>query len=108
MSSQQQVALVTGASSGIGKEIALHLVDEGFTVVGTSRDASRLEGSERLTYVDLDVSSDASVTAAVAYVLDRFGRLDVLVNNAGIGSLGAAEELSLAQDRRVIEVNVVG
>ena len=102
------MALVTGASSGIGKEVALRLVDAGYQVVGTSRDASALTGAEGLTFVDLDVSSDASVTAAVGHVLERFGRLDVLVNNAGIGSAGAAEELSVAQDRKVIDVNVVG
>ena len=102
------MALVTGASSGIGKEVALRLVDAGYQVVGTSRDASALTGGEGLTFVDLDVSSDASVTAAVGHVLERFGRLDVLVNNAGIGSAGAAEELSVAQDRKVIDVNVVG
>ena len=108
MTAQQPVALVTGASSGIGKEVALRLVEAGFSVVGTSRDASGLTGREGLTYVDLDVSSDASVTAAVEHVLGRFGRLDVLVNNAGVGSAGAAEELSVAQDRKVIDVNVVG
>jgi len=107
MTAQQPVALVTGASSGIGKEVAL-LVEAGFQAVGTSRDASVLTGGEALTFVDLDVSSDASVTAAVKHVLGRFGRLDVLVNNAGIGSAGAAEELSVAQDRKVIDVNVVG
>ncbi len=101
MTAQQPVALVTGASSGIGKEVALGLVEAGFRVVGTSRDASALTGREGVTFVDLDVSRDASVTAAVEDVLGRFGRLDVLVNNACIGSAGAAEELSVAQDRKV-------
>jgi NAD(P)-dependent dehydrogenase (short-subunit alcohol dehydrogenase family) len=108
MTAQQPVALVTGASSGIGKEAALRLVDAGYQVVGTSRDASALTGTEQLSFVDLDVASDASVTAAVEHVLSRFGRLDVLVNNAGIGSGGAAEELSVAQDQKVIDVNVLG
>jgi NAD(P)-dependent dehydrogenase (short-subunit alcohol dehydrogenase family) len=108
MTTQQPVALVTGASSGIGKEVAFRLVDAGYQVVGTSRDASKLTGSDGLTFVDLDVSSDASVAAAVEHVLGRFGRLDVLVNNAGIGSAGAAEELTVAQDLKVIDVNVLG
>ena len=108
MTAQQPVAIVTGASSGIGKEVALRLVEAGFQVVGTSRHASALTGGDGLTFVDLDVSSDASVTAAVEHVLGQFGRLDVLVNNAGIGSAGAAEELSVAQDRKVLDVNVVG
>ena len=88
MTTQQQVALVTGASSGIGKEVAHGLVEAGYQVVGTSRDASELTGPEGLTFVDLDVSNDASVVAAVEHVIGRYGRLDVLVNNAGIGSLG--------------------
>jgi NAD(P)-dependent dehydrogenase (short-subunit alcohol dehydrogenase family) len=108
MDAQQPVALVTGASSGIGQEVAVRLVDAGFQVVGTSRDASRLTGSDGLTFVDLDVSSDASVAAAVGQVVGRFGRIDVLVNNAGIGSAGAAEELSVAQDQMVFDVNVLG
>ena len=68
MNAQQPVALVTGASSGIGQEVAFRLVEAGFQVVGTSRDASGLPGGEGLTFVDLDVSSDASVTAAVLTV----------------------------------------
>jgi NAD(P)-dependent dehydrogenase (short-subunit alcohol dehydrogenase family) len=108
VNAQQPVALVTGASSGIGQDVARRLVDAGFQVVGTSRDASALVGSDGLTFVDLDVSSDNSVAAAVEHVVGRFGRLDVLVNNAGIGSAGAAEELTVAQDQKVIDVNVLG
>jgi NAD(P)-dependent dehydrogenase (short-subunit alcohol dehydrogenase family) len=108
MNAQQPVALVTGASSGIGQEAAFRLVDAGFHVVGTSRDASALTGRDGLSFVDLDVSSEVSVIAAVDHVVSRFGRLDVLVNNAGIGSGGAAEELSVAQDQKVIDVNVLG
>src|SRR3954453_17467569 len=105
MDATQPVALVTGASSGIGREVALRLVDAGFQVVGTSRDASMLVASDGLPFVDLDVSSDTSVALAVEQVVERFGRLDVLVNNAGIGSAGAAEELTVAQDEKVIDVN---
>ena len=61
-----------------------------------------------MTFLDLDVTSDESATAVVGQVIDRFGRIDVLVNNAGIGSAGAAEELSIAQDQRVFDVNVFG
>src|SRR5205823_8064754 len=108
MNATQPVALVTGASSGIGKATATALVDAGFEVVGTSRDASRATPGRGVTLVDLDVTSDDSVATAVGRVIERFGRIDVLVNNAGIGSSGASEESSVAQDQIVFDVNVFG
>src|SRR5687767_3797271 len=108
MRSARPVALVTGASSGIGKAAAQALAEAGFDVVRTSRDSARVSDRGDATYVDLDVASDESVEAAVRQVIDRFGRIDVLVNNAGIGSTGAAEESSVAQAHRVFDVNVFG
>ncbi|MEU5635791.1 oxidoreductase [Streptomyces rishiriensis] len=102
------VALVTGASSGIGKETALALVAAGFNVVGTSRDTSRVAPLDGVTFLGLDVASDASVSAAVQEVSERFGRIDVLVNNAGVGSMGAAEETSVEQAQAVFDTNVFG
>jgi NAD(P)-dependent dehydrogenase (short-subunit alcohol dehydrogenase family) len=92
MTTAKPVALVTGASSGIGKSAALALVDAGFEVVGTSRDTSRVAPLDEVAFLDLDVTSDESVSTAVGRVIERFGRLDVLVNNAGSGAAGAAEE----------------
>nr|WP_168504877.1 oxidoreductase [Streptomyces sp. S1D4-11]QIY93383.1 oxidoreductase [Streptomyces sp. S1D4-11] len=103
-----QVALVTGASSGIGKAATLTLADAGFTVIGTSRDTSRVAPGNSVTFLDLDVTSDESVASVVEQVLKRFGRLDVLVNNAGIGANGAAEEFSVAQTQSLFDVNVFG
>ena len=85
MTTNQPVALVTGASSGIGKAAALALVEAGFEVVGTSREASGDAHRDGVTFLDLDVTSDESVAALVERVIERFGRIDVLVNNAGIG-----------------------
>src|SRR3954447_6449370 len=104
----QPVALVTGASSGIGKAAALALVQAGFEVVGTSRNASRVAPQRGVTFLDLDVTSDDSVSALVRGVIERFGRIDVLVNNAGTGAAGAAEESSVAQDQRVFDINFFG
>jgi len=104
----QPVALVTGASSGIGKAAALALVDRGFRVVGTSRTASRVTAPAGTTFFDLDVSRDDSVHPLVGQVITRFGRIDVLVNNAGIGAAGAVEEMSVEQHQRVLDVNVLG
>ncbi|MDQ1024582.1 NAD(P)-dependent dehydrogenase (short-subunit alcohol dehydrogenase family) [Streptomyces umbrinus] len=108
MTTTRPVALVTGASSGIGRAAALALVEAGFEVVGTGRKTSEATPLDGVTLLDLDVTGDASVTALVKEVTDRFGRIDVLVNNAGIGSTGAAEESSLAQDQRVFDINVFG
>ncbi|WP_328401021.1 oxidoreductase [Nocardia sp. NBC_00403] len=103
-----QVALVTGASSGIGKATTLTLAHAGFTVIGTSRDTSRIAPGNGVAFLDLDVTSDGSVASVVEQVLERFGRLDVLVNNAGLGINGAAEEISMAQTQSLFDVNVFG
>jgi NAD(P)-dependent dehydrogenase (short-subunit alcohol dehydrogenase family) len=108
MATTRRVALVTGASSGIGKLAALALVKAGFEVVGASRNTAGITPRDGLTFIDLDVTSDESVTSGVQRVIERFGRIDVLVNNAGMGSAGAAEETSIAQDQRVFDVNVFG
>ncbi|MEU1444018.1 oxidoreductase [Streptomyces mirabilis] len=108
MTTARPVALVTGASSGIGKTAALALVEAGFEVIGTSRKTSGATRRDGVTFLALDVTSDDSVTAAVAEVIQRYGRIDILVNNAGIGSSGADEENSIAQAQRVFDINVFG
>jgi hypothetical protein len=80
----------TGAS-GIGKSVAVGLVGAGFTVIGTSRNAAKAEPVAGVHFVDLDVASDSSVEKAIAGVIKAHGRIDVLVNNAGIGYSGAAD-----------------
>jgi NAD(P)-dependent dehydrogenase (short-subunit alcohol dehydrogenase family) len=108
MTTPRPVALVTGASSGIGQAAALAFAAAGFQVIGTSRNTSLVTPREGVTFLDLDVTSDESVATVVQQVIDRFGRIDVLVNNAGVGSAGAAEESSVAQAQGVFDVNVFG
>ena len=101
-------ALVTGANSGLGRYAARGLLDAGFRVVGTSRNTSGLDNSQGVTFIDLDVTRDESVAAAVDAVISEFGRIDVLINNAGMGLSGASEENSIAQSQRLFEINVFG
>jgi NAD(P)-dependent dehydrogenase (short-subunit alcohol dehydrogenase family) len=103
-----RVALVTGASSGIGEAAAHALLAAGFTVYGTSR--RTVAGEERggVVFLPLDVTDDQSVAGAVRKVLGRTGRIDVLVNNAGLGIAGAAEESSIEQARALFDTNLFG
>jgi short-subunit dehydrogenase len=103
-----RVALVTGASSGIGEAAAGALVGAGFTVYGTSRKAAAGGTRDGVVFLPLDVTDDESVAAVVREVLERSGRIDVLVNNAGVGLAGAAEESSIEQTRALFETNVFG
>lgn len=100
------VAIVTGGASGIGHAVALALVADGMRVAALDL---RTDGVEPpLTSVRCDVSDDASVRAAVAEVLDRFGRLDVVVANAGIAAAGTVADNGDDEWHRVLDVNVVG
>lgn len=102
-----KTAIVTGASSGIARVTAAALTRAGFTVFGTSRQA----GGDRAGGVSMlacDVTEDRSVSDLVSTVLSRTGRIDLLVNNAGIGMLGGAEESSIAQVQALFDVNLFG
>ncbi len=102
-----KVALVTGASVGIGRATAEALRGAGYRVFGTSRKAAT-NRSGGVTMLVCDVTDDASVKKLVDEVLEKAGRIDLLVNNAGFGITGAAEESSIAQVRAMFETNVFG
>jgi short-subunit dehydrogenase len=101
------VALVTGASSGIGRATAKALQGAGYRVFGTSRRATS-EKSEGITMLACDVTDDAAVTKLVDDLLAETGRIDLLVNNAGMGLFGGTEESSMAQAKALFDVNVFG
>jgi short-subunit dehydrogenase len=102
-----KTAIVTGASTGIGRASAEALAQAGFTVFGTSRRQVN-DGPHQVSMLTCDVTDDAAVNSLVSTVLSRSGRIDVLVNNAGIGLLGGAEESSIAQVQALFDVNLFG
>ena len=107
---RRPVALVTGASAGIGKAIARRLLQDGWTVYGGARRVEQMEDlrAEGAKVLSLDVTDEASLKSAVDALLGAEGRIDALVNNAGYGSYGALEDVPLAEARRQFEVNVFG
>jgi len=106
----QPVAFVTGASTGIGYEAARKLAARGFTVYAGARRVEKMEPlkADGVRTLPLDVTDEASMSAAVGHVLAAHGRIDVLVNNAGYGSYGSLEEVELEEGRRQFDVNVFG
>lgn len=115
-SSGSPVCVVTGANSGIGRAVAIHLAEQGYTVYGTVRSLAKaaklsamaVDARVEVHLVELDVSDDASVAAGISSVLANAGRIDVLVNNAGVGGNGAVEEPSIASFAEVMNVNLYG
>jgi|SRR5690554_1833146 NAD(P)-dependent dehydrogenase (short-subunit alcohol dehydrogenase family) len=106
-----KIAFVTGGASGLGAAIARRLHEDGFRVVLSDIDeqgGTQLaeELGERAEFIHLDVSSEESWKAAMAYLADRHGRLDVLVNNAGITTVGNIETLSFAALKREFSINL--
>ena len=117
MNSSGKVAIVTGAGSGIGRSVALAFLKDGYRVALAGRRKERLEQTakdsgapERTLIAQTDVTEQKSVQALFAAIKEKFGRLDVLFNNAGIGTPGSImlEDLSLEQWQAVVNTNLTG
>ncbi|RVT86643.1 SDR family oxidoreductase [Rhodobacteraceae bacterium CCMM004] len=103
--------LITGASSGIGAATARHFQAQGWNVVATMRrpdSAGDLAELDNVRVARMDVTDPGSIKDAVAAGIDRFGRIDVLLNNAGYGAYGALEAFSMERIRRQFDTNVIG
>ena len=108
---QAPVWFITGCSSGFGLELARQAIERGYRTVVTARDLAKLPGdlaSDQVLVLKLDVTEPDQVAAAVKAAQTRFGGIDVLVNNAGIGYFAAIEEGDAAEVRKMFEVNVFG
>ncbi|MDK1492843.1 oxidoreductase [Sinorhizobium sp. 7-81] len=109
-SRRRKTALVTGASSGMGKEIAKRLISEGYQVYAAARQMEKMQELASLgaTPLRMDISRDDEIRDAVGIILKEAGGVDVLVNNAGFGLYGAIEEVGIDEARYQFEVNVFG
>ena len=110
---QKPVWFITGCSTGFGRELARHTLELGYPTVITARNPAQVEdlaaGHEDIALVHkLDVLTQGDIDATVAAAHERFGRIDVLVNNAGIGYFGSLEESDIAEARHMFEINVWG
>jgi NAD(P)-dependent dehydrogenase (short-subunit alcohol dehydrogenase family) len=108
-----KVWLITGSSRGLGRALAEAVLARGDRLVATARNPAQLEGlvrqyGDRVRAVALDVADEAAAGRAISAAVEAFGRLDVLVNNAGYGNLDAIEDTSLAEFRAQIETNLFG
>lgn len=108
----KKVWLVTGASKGLGLTLVKTLLDQGYRVAATSRSLSALENAvgkhEAFLPLQVDLMNEESVESAISQVLNHYGHLDVVVNNAGYGQNGTLEEISDAEARQNFDVNVFG
>jgi len=105
------VWFITGCSTGFGLELAKQAIEHGYRTVITARDPSKLEGygaSDKVLVLKLDVTEPDQVAAAIEATVARFGGIDVLVNNAGIGYFAAVEESEEDEVRKMFDVNVFG
>ena len=108
---EKPVWFITGCSTGFGRELAKHVLERGYRTVVTARnpdEVNDLAAMGEALVLKLDVTDQAEIDAAIKAAEDKFGRIDVLVNNAGIGYFAAVEESEEDQIRRMFEINVFG
>lgn len=105
---KSQVIIVTGASSGIGRAAAIQFAERGCHVFGTVRNAATAQALPGVVLVEMDIRDEASVRRGIDAVIAQSGRIDVLVNSAGVTLLGAAEETSIAEAAALFDTNLFG
>lgn len=103
-----KVVLITGCSTGIGRDLAQRLAHANYTVVATARHPETISDLAVALQVPVDVTDPDSIESATQEVIKRFGRIDVLVNNAGYAVRGAVEDISIEQVQQMFDVNVTG
>lgn len=104
----KKVVVITGASSGMGLETAKLMADQGFTVYGGARHIDSIEKIDNINTLKLDVTDSESVNNFVETIMDQQGRIDIIINSAGYGELGPAEEISMDRIKRQFDTNFFG
>ena len=105
---ESKVVLITGGSSGIGRTTGAFLASKGFKVYGTTRDLTRHANFNDFTLLELDVKNAETIQKAVNHIISKEGRLDVLINNAGVGITGPIEETPVDEINKVFDTNLNG
>lgn len=103
-----KVVVVTGGSSGLGRAMCSRLTATGHTVYGTSRKVNGVEKADGITLIGMDLADEAGIIKAIEEVIRREGRIDVLINNAGIGIQGPIEDISAEMALQLFDTNVIG
>lgn len=104
----QKTVMITGCSTGIGRHLAEYLTHSGYRVIATARNLETIADLDAALKLPLDVTDNASVNAAVNQTIQRFGRIDILINNAGYAIRGAVEETTETRIHQMFNVNVYG
>ncbi len=106
----KKIILITGASAGMGKEMAKELLKDGHIVYGAARRLEKMDDIKKLgvNVLAMDVTDEDAMVAGVDSIIKAEGKIDILINNAGFGSYGAIEDVSMADARYQLEVNVIG
>lgn len=104
----KRVVLITGGSSGIGRAIGIYLASRDYLVIGTTRDPSNYPGFSDFTLLPLEVRDPLSIQKAIDNILEQHGRIDVLINNAGVGISGPLEETPREEIHKVLDINLLG
>ncbi|WP_350285594.1 SDR family oxidoreductase [uncultured Croceitalea sp.] len=104
----KKVVLITGGSSGIGKATGIYLTEKGHQVYGTTRDLSKYQDFNAFPLLQLNVNNEDSITSAVSRIVSETGRIDVLLNNAGVGITGPIEETPISEINNAFDINFNG
>lgn len=105
---KKKVALITGCSSGVGKMLCMQLKYEGYIVVASARNRDSISSIDADMSVEIDVSKEVTIREAIVEIINQYGSIDILINNAGYSVRSAIEEIKISEVQQLFDVNVYG